>query len=189
MDRPLRELVHDLSNELAVIASSAELARADLERGSEADLHVERISEAARIAGALVRQIRGERVAEPPPATQGVAGHVLVVDDSEPIRKLICHTLRSSGFEVDMVPGAEDALEEIAGPRAPDVLLTDIRMPSLSGIELAERARRIRPRLPVVFVTGDAVAAIELDGDAAPVVPKPFEASELIGAVRTALGY
>lgn len=189
MDQPLRELVHDLSNELAVIASSAELARTELEPGSDADVHLERIHEAARAAGALVRQIRGNPVTESRAGTGGAAGHVLVVDDSEPIRQLICHTLQSSGFEVDVAAGAEDALGKIAGPRAPDVLLTDLRMPSVSGVDLAERARRIRPRIPVVFVTGDAVGAIELSGGAAPVVRKPFDASELIEAVQTALSH
>jgi CheY-like chemotaxis protein len=72
---------------------------------------------------------------------------------------------------------------------AADVLVTDVVMPGMSGVELAVRARERRPNLPVVFVsgyTGDATLAAS-DDPATAFLAKPFDGDELLRAVRTTL--
>ena len=191
-----RKVAHDLNNELVVIAASAELAAANVEPGTDLRSHLDRIRTAARATSELVRELqrdppRAKQDPTPPTSASAVraqsAGKVLVVDDSETMRQLIAYALEPSGFDVSVTADAEDALRRIGGGERPDLLLADVRMPAMSGPELAARARRIRPRLAIVFVTGDADEVIEFDGGAAPALRKPFVASELVEAVRTAL--
>lgn len=192
--RPVRKVAHDLNNELAVIAASAELAARDLEPGTVMREHLDRIRNAAQAASELVRELHRdapatlpERPPEPAPAATRSGGNVLVVDDSETMRQLIAYALEPHGFEVSVAGDAEEALGRIADGEGPDLLLTDVQMPRISGPELAARARDIRPELPVLFVTGDADDVIEFEGGAAPSLRKPFVAAELVEAVRAAL--
>jgi CheY-like chemotaxis protein len=67
-----------------------------------------------------------------------------------------------------------------------DVVLTDLVMPGMGGADLAAVVRRVRPTVPIVFMSGFAAADVVTSLDA-PVVPKPFTAEVLIGAVRRAL--
>lgn len=191
--RPRRTVVHDLNNELAVISASAELAAAS-EPDADVRAHIERIGRAARAASELVRELREEPTAASEPLGDTPAlpersnAKILVVDDSETMRQLIAYALEPGGFDVSVAVDGEDALSQIGGAEGPDLLLTDVQMPSMSGPQLAARARHIRPELPVLFVTGDADEAIEFDGGTAPALRKPFVASDLIHAVRAALG-
>jgi len=81
--------------------------------------------------------------------------HVLVVDDEGAIRYSVSKTLQRIGYEVDESSSGEDALE-MMGKREYDVILTDIRMPGLTGVDLLKRIKDIAPDAIVILMTGYA---------------------------------
>jgi CheY-like chemotaxis protein len=122
----------------------------------------------------------------------GVLGRVLVVDDNDNIRRLICINLELAGFEVDTARDGVEALERVAAQR-PDVVTIDWKMPRLDGVGAVE-ALRADPRtrsLPIVMVTAYAQAGDAERGRRAGVdayLAKPFEPEELVAAVRRLAG-
>jgi CheY-like chemotaxis protein/anti-sigma regulatory factor (Ser/Thr protein kinase) len=99
---------------------------------------------------------------------------VLFVDDSKVDQQLVLSLLEEAGFGVDLADHGRAALQRIA-ERAPDVVLTDLRMPEMNGLELVEEIRVRHPRLPVVLVTAhgsEEIAAAALRAGAASYVPK-----------------
>ncbi|MCA9287378.1 MAG: sigma-54-dependent Fis family transcriptional regulator [Phycisphaerales bacterium] len=116
---------------------------------------------------------------------------VLVVDDKEMMRESVGATLRRAGFEVCEAGDGGAALETIARVR-PDAVVTDLRMPGLTGIELLERVRAIDEDLPVVLMTafGTVETAVgAMKAGAFDYVTKPFEGDELIIAVKRAIAH
>jgi len=114
---------------------------------------------------------------------------VLVIDDEAVIRDLIAEILADAGFEVTSAESAGAGLERLASESV-DVVVSDIVMPGLTGIELLEEVRLQRPSLPVVLVTGAGTHAMLTDalaGGADGLVMKPFAHAELVRAVTTAL--
>ena len=114
---------------------------------------------------------------------------VLVVDDKEMMRDSVGSTLQRAGFSVVTADGGEQALAAIAAKR-PDAVVTDLRMPGLSGLDLLGRIRQIDDELPVVVMTAfaavdTAVKAIKLG--AFDYITKPFEGDELVIAVKRAI--
>jgi CheY-like chemotaxis protein len=85
---------------------------------------------------------------------------ILFVDDERALREFVGHVLRTSGFRVLTACDAAEALSIIAAQPV-DMLFTDIVMPSRNGVELAEQAKRLRPQIRVLFVTGYAQRATE----------------------------
>ncbi len=114
---------------------------------------------------------------------------VLVVEDEEIVRSLIVEVLEDAGYEVAQADRAEAGLEQIAAD-TPDVVISDIVMPGLSGLELLESVRGSHPSLPVVLVTGAGTygnLTQALAFGASGVVVKPFAHADLIAAVQVAL--
>ena len=112
---------------------------------------------------------------------------VLVVEDERPIRTLIGLALRRQGHEVEEASDGAEAWERLqAGP--PDVLLLDLRLPRLGGIELLERLRAGGGLpCPVIVMTAYTLSASDrqvLDG--VPILRKPFDPEELEALVREA---
>jgi CheY-like chemotaxis protein len=111
---------------------------------------------------------------------------ILVVDDDPAVLGLVQRVLRRAGAEVTAMPTGRAALRAIAdGSCRPSVLLTDIEMPGMSGIELSARVRALRPGVTVVMMTGDeasADAARERPDLVARVILKPATVSELLAA-------
>src|SRR4051794_16969465 len=117
--------------------------------------------------------------------------NVLIVDDKEMMRDSVGATLQRAGFAVTTVDGGQAALSAIAA-RRPDAVVTDMRMPGMTGVELLERIRQIDDDLPVVVMTAfaavdAAVKAIKLG--AFDYITKPFEGDELVIAVKRAIGH
>lgn len=113
----------------------------------------------------------------------------LVVDDEPDMRWLLAGLLRDQGFEVVEAEDGRAALEQIAR-EAPDVVLLDLRMPGLAGIQVLEQAKAVDPHMPVVIVTayGDlasAVRAVRLG--ASDYLTKPFGNDEILFTLRRAL--
>lgn len=113
---------------------------------------------------------------------------VLVVDDKEMMRDSVGSTLQRAGFAVITAENGEQALTA-AAKRRPDAIVTDLKMPGLTGIELLERLREIDTELPVVLMTAfgtieTAVSAMKLG--AFDYITKPFQGDELVIAVKRA---
>lgn len=113
---------------------------------------------------------------------------VLVVDDKEMMRDSVGSTLQRAGFQVITAESGEHALTA-AAKRRPDAVVTDLKMPGLTGIELLERLREIDTELPVVLMTAfgtidTAVSAMKLG--AFDYITKPFQGDELVIAVKRA---
>jgi two-component system, cell cycle response regulator CpdR len=87
---------------------------------------------------------------------------VLLVDDDADAREITAHMLGSRGFDVLVAQSGYEAMRLLAKIRA-DVLLADIVMPDLNGIELAKQAKLVQPDLKVVFMTGYYSRAAEAE--------------------------
>jgi len=92
---------------------------------------------------------------------------VLIVDDEKHIRDVLCESLSSSGFEVTAVATGEDALTAIDAA-APDLMVVDLKMPGISGLDLIREARPRIPDVQAIILTGfgdmpSAVEALRLD--------------------------
>jgi two-component system response regulator AtoC len=118
-----------------------------------------------------------------PSAEHAVRGpRLLVVDDAEGIRTYLASLLELRGYQVDTAEDGRSALALIEGGAAPDVVILDVMMPGIDGLETLRRIRAVEPDLPVVMlsVIGKAstiVAAMQLG--AVDYLNKPFEEAEL----------
>jgi two-component system, cell cycle sensor histidine kinase and response regulator CckA len=117
---------------------------------------------------------------------------VLVVDDEVDILRVLERGLSQEGFEVRTARSAEAAIKSFPemSPR-PDLLLTDVVMPGMSGPALAERLRQIDPALKVLFMSGyDSSQVVQryVVDQGFSLIAKPFTASALREAIEAALG-
>jgi len=115
---------------------------------------------------------------------------VLVVEDDGTMRELLARQLGRRGFEVATAAGGEDALAQVQDADF-DVVLTDLNMPRVNGVQLCERITQSRPDIPVIVVTAfgsldTAVAAIR--AGAYDFVTKPFDLEQLLMTLERALG-
>ena len=133
--------------------------------------------------------VAAEAAEETPAARTG--GTILLVEDDEAVRRTLAAILDALGFTTLVAAGWREALS-LAG-RAEvgvDVLLTDVVMPELSGKELCERLRAVRPGLPVLYMSGytaDVIVDHGIVEDGVHFIQKPFTMDDLARAIRTAL--
>jgi len=116
-------------------------------------------------------------------AEKPAGAKILVVDDEPVIREVVSQVLTDEGHEVDAVENARDALKTMRSKRY-SLILVDIKMPGMDGIELYEQMKKIAPSLArrVVFITGDVMGPSTQDflsQTKAPCVTKPFDAERL----------
>jgi len=114
---------------------------------------------------------------------------ILVVDDESAIRRALRPPLVELGFQVVDVSRGEEALQMLRAGGF-DVVLLDVNMPGIGGIETLRRIRAMSPRLPILMLTvrdaeEEKVEALELGAD--DYVTKPFSTRELIARIRTAV--
>jgi two-component system cell cycle sensor histidine kinase/response regulator CckA len=128
-----------------------------------------------------------EVAASAPPAMpgKGMGRHVLLVDDEAPLRRLAAVALERAGHQVTQAEDGDSALELIEAGLEPGAMVSDIAMPGLDGVALARAARRHRPGLPVVLMSGYAEAALGLsmERDGIVFLPKPYRPAELVAVV------
>jgi signal transduction histidine kinase len=131
----------------------------------------------------------GERTADAPaPPLARKETTILVVDDDRDVRRLAVAGLESLGYTIVEGESGQDALKALASSNGIDLLLVDFAMPEQNGVEVIRLVKEKRPELPVVLMTGYAVAAGLQKGDAAgPILKKPFTLAELAAQIDTAL--
>ncbi|MGA7885059.1 MAG: response regulator [Acidobacteriaceae bacterium] len=115
---------------------------------------------------------------------------ILVVDDEHLITDTICAILNQHGFQAIPAYSAADALES-ARDRSPDIVLSDVLMPGMSGVELGIALRREFPEVKIFLFSGQAATSemihrAEADGHRFELFPKPIHPDELIARLRRA---
>jgi two-component system cell cycle response regulator CpdR len=114
---------------------------------------------------------------------------ILLAEDDENLRPFLARSLENAGHEVLAFSDGEDALP-VLGTGQVDLLISDLVMPGMNGIELARLAKEKEPDLPVIFITGFSAVAMEaldtVDG-VSKVLSKPFHLNSLVEAVENAL--
>jgi len=113
---------------------------------------------------------------------------VWVVDDDESIRWVLDKALTRDGIAVRSFPGSAELLDAFDAD-APDVLISDIRMPGIDGLALLERLRGERPALPIIITTAHSdldAAVMAYRGGAFEYLPKPFDVDAVVALVRRA---
>ena len=110
---------------------------------------------------------------------------ILLAEDDDSMREFLARALRRAGHEVVAVGDGLDALSHL-GEDQFDLLLADVVMPGLDGIELARRAAKEQPGLKVMFITGFAAVALkakEQTPKGTRVLSKPFHLRDLVNQV------
>ncbi|HWH89369.1 MAG TPA: response regulator [Pseudomonas sp.] len=111
---------------------------------------------------------------------------ILVVEDDSIVRMLIVDVLEELEFNVLEAEDGDAALEILADTGKPiDLMMTDYGLPRMNGRELADRARKLRPALPILFASGYA-EAIAAPGDMN-IIGKPFSIDQLRDKVKSIL--
>jgi two-component system cell cycle response regulator CpdR len=111
--------------------------------------------------------------------------HILLAEDDESLRKFLAQALARAGHAVTDFGDGSDAYECLKGYRF-DLLVTDIVMPGMDGIELAKRAVELNEALKIMFITGFAAVALHPSSNApkqAKVLSKPFHLREIVAEV------
>ena len=115
-------------------------------------------------------------------------GNILVVDDEPQISRVLKTTLSSQGYGVRSAANGQDAIDEMKA-WSPDLIITDLRMPVMDGLELCRRVRS-DSRIPIIVlsVKGEETIKVQaLDAGADDYITKPFSVNELLARVRAAL--
>ena len=137
-----------------------------------------------------VRHVLGNRVPRvvPPPTPMLEPAHkpsplrVLVLEDDALIRMSICEMLESRGHIVFEAGDGNEAIR-VHGAESIDVLLADVGLPGLSGVDVAELMRKEQPDLPVIFATGDDTANGVVRDERTAVISKPYGVADLMDAI------
>lgn len=117
--------------------------------------------------------------------------HIAIVDDDRAIRWVLERALAQPDLEVQSFERADAALESIER-NPPDVLLTDIRMPGLDGLDLMAKVRQMHPDLPVIVMTAHSdldSAVASYQGGAFEYLPKPFDVDDALALVRRGVAH
>jgi PAS domain S-box-containing protein len=124
-------------------------------------------------------------------ALTGRGESVLLVEDEDTVRALAQRILTEGGYRVTATSGGREALRLLEDPRREfDLLISDVVMPGMRGVELARRAEGLRPELPVLMMSGYTTPLDEEDRKAiaeSPLLEKPFSRRDLLGEVRALL--
>ena len=141
----------------------------------------------ARIGAATPHPRESAQAMSPQHAGPPAARHILLVEDEPTLLRVLEMILTDAGYDVTTCCDGDQALRTFkASPDAWDLVVSDVTMPRLSGDKLALALREIRPRLPVILMTGNTMLItprrLYALGVAA-VLEKPCEIDEVVGAV------
>ncbi len=111
---------------------------------------------------------------------------ILVAEDDASMRHFLTMALERAGHDIEACADGLEALRALEGDSRFDLLLADIIMPGMDGIELSHRAATLYPTLKVMFITGFAAVALdhqENKAEAPPVLSKPFHLKDLVDQI------
>ncbi len=116
---------------------------------------------------------------------------ILIADDSGSIRQMLAFVLTQAGFEVESAQDGQDALLKIQG-FTPDLVITDLNMPNINGIELVKRVRALANFrfIPILILTTEGQEELKQAGKAAGAtgwLVKPFQPEKLLAVVKKVL--
>ena len=114
---------------------------------------------------------------------------IFFVDDEPKICEVVCETLEESGFEVSCFICAADCLEQLHSP-ACDLLVTDVKMPDMDGMELLTEAKRLAPWIPILVITGYGnipMAVTAIRAGAVDFIEKPLDKKSFLWKVKSIL--
>lgn len=123
------------------------------------------------------------------PSPEHVMIDILLAEDDDAMRQYLTRALERAGYCVVAVDRGSDALARVLAGEAFDLLLTDIVMPEMDGIELAQRVARLQPAIRIMFITGFSAVSLRA-GEAIPnarILSKPFHLKELVAQVHHVL--
>ncbi|GAB1692278.1 response regulator [Krasilnikovia sp. M28-CT-15] len=133
----------------------------------------------------------GAEMGARPEATTTAVQEVLVVEDQPDVARLVERLLQPAGYTITVLTDTREAVEAVRTGAKPDLLITDVVMPNMTGPELAEAVRAHRPGLPVVYMSGYTAAAlgpqIQVDANSV-LLEKPFTRSGLLDAIQRLTG-
>ncbi len=109
---------------------------------------------------------------------------ILVVDDEEEVREILAETLEEFGYAVLTAASGEEALPVLARDGGVALVITDVRMPGMSGLDLAAEVRQRWPAVKVVLISGYFLP----QGPPQRFLKKPFHMKELVSLLRSELG-
>lgn len=111
---------------------------------------------------------------------------VLLIDDDDLVRLTLHAYLEDSGYEIVEAAGGKDGLDLFAA-ELPDLVLTDLRMPGMDGLQILEAIRKISPRTPVIVMSGIGDAGSHLTGVSG-FLPKPvIHMKEMVSLIERVL--
>lgn len=114
---------------------------------------------------------------------------IFLVDDSATILLSIAAMLTKAGYDVDKAANAEEALKKLGGGIKPDLLITDLNMPGMNGIEFIKEVRKLPAFrfMPILFLTTESQQSKRMEAKAAGAsgwIVKPAKAEELLAAIK-----
>ena len=118
-----------------------------------------------------------------------LAKRILLAEDDNDMRRFLVRALEQAGYQVASFDNGLSAYNRLREEPF-ELLLTDIVMPEMDGIELARRATELDPEIKVMFITGFAAVALNPDSDAprdAKILSKPFHLKDLVNEVQKLL--
>jgi CheY-like chemotaxis protein len=157
---------------------------------SGGDVHID--SEVGRGTAVILRLPRGEREVASAPvdiaadSEQGAGKTVLVVEDDPQVRMLILDVLRDLKYRAIEAASADEAIAALHRHTHIDLMVSDVGLPGLNGRQLADIARRARPKLKILFITGyapDAAVRGEFLDEGMDMLTKPFALEDLTARI------
>ncbi|NJC05730.1 signal transduction histidine kinase [Sphingomonas kaistensis] len=125
------------------------------------------------------------------PAHKGAGQRVLLVEDEDAVRMLVREVLEELGYEAIEIADPAEALPVLASGQPIDLMISDVGMPGINGRELADTARRHRPDLPILFITGydrDAATQTDFLAPGMSLITKPFSLDGLAASIGELIG-
>lgn len=121
-----------------------------------------------------------------------MARTALIIDDSPTMRQLVAHTLKLAGFTVIESANGQEGLSRLTAGARPDVIITDVNMPVMNGIDFVRGARKLPAYkfTPILILTTESQVALKTQGKAAGAtgwLVKPFEPQKLLDVVHQVL--
>jgi CheY-like chemotaxis protein len=202
--RAARRLAHGINNQLAIVLGRADSLRAALQSDPTAERHLDEIAQAVQRASDLALQLlsgaweaavdvcdsESVPTGRPDSSTVGAlrpAGEtprVLVVDDDSALRTLASRALARAGYSIREAATGEEALALFDSESA-ELVVTDLAMPGISGLALAEELAKRAPEIRVLFVTGyaDTLGDSGVPSPQRALLAKPYTAQTLVQRV------